>query len=63
MKRHNETLKSLVARYQKELKDQSRSGQGFRATVRVVRESRSLRGVCSSGDEGFSAHAFIHECQ
>ncbi len=27
-KRHNETLKSLVARYQKELKDQSRSGGG-----------------------------------
>ncbi len=27
-KRHNETLKSLVARYQKELKDQSRSGAG-----------------------------------
>lgn len=27
-KRHNETLKSLVARYQKELKDQSRSGTG-----------------------------------
>ncbi|MGA6828233.1 hypothetical protein ACO9S2_11535 [Nitrospira sp. NS4] len=26
VKRHNETLKSLVARYQKELKDQSRSG-------------------------------------
>src|SRR6185295_11142801 len=25
-KRHNETLKSLVARYQKELKDQSRGG-------------------------------------
>ena len=28
MKRHNETLKSLVARYQKELKDQSRSAGG-----------------------------------
>jgi DNA uptake protein ComE-like DNA-binding protein len=27
-KRHNETLKSLVARYQKELKDQSRSAGG-----------------------------------
>jgi DNA uptake protein ComE-like DNA-binding protein len=27
-KRHNETLKSLVARYQKELKDQSRSPSG-----------------------------------
>jgi DNA uptake protein ComE-like DNA-binding protein len=27
-KRHNETLKSLVARYQKELKDQSRSATG-----------------------------------
>lgn len=27
-KRHNETLKSLVARYQKELKDQSRAGGG-----------------------------------
>lgn len=27
-KRHNETLKSLVARYQKELKDQSRSAAG-----------------------------------
>lgn len=27
-KRHNETLKSLVARYQKELKDQSRSSGG-----------------------------------
>jgi DNA uptake protein ComE-like DNA-binding protein/cell division protein FtsB len=27
-KRHNETLKSLVARYQKELKDQSRTGGG-----------------------------------
>lgn len=27
-KRHNETLKSLVARYQKELKDQSRSSAG-----------------------------------
>jgi DNA uptake protein ComE-like DNA-binding protein len=27
-KRHNETLKSLVARYQKELKDQSRSASG-----------------------------------
>ncbi|HLZ34538.1 MAG TPA: helix-hairpin-helix domain-containing protein [Nitrospira sp.] len=27
-KRHNETLKSLVARYQKELKDQSRAGTG-----------------------------------
>jgi DNA uptake protein ComE-like DNA-binding protein len=26
VKRHNDTLKSLVARYQKELKDQSRSG-------------------------------------
>jgi DNA uptake protein ComE-like DNA-binding protein/outer membrane murein-binding lipoprotein Lpp len=28
VKRHNETLKSLVARYQKELKDQSRSAAG-----------------------------------
>lgn len=28
VKRHNETLKSLVARYQKELKDQSRSSAG-----------------------------------
>jgi DNA uptake protein ComE-like DNA-binding protein len=28
LKRHNETLKSLVARYQKELKDQSRSVTG-----------------------------------
>jgi len=28
VKRHNETLKSLVARYQKELKDQSRSATG-----------------------------------
>ena len=28
VKRHNETLKSLVARYQKELKDQSRSVTG-----------------------------------
>lgn len=28
VKRHNETLKSLVARYQKELKDQSRSAPG-----------------------------------
>jgi hypothetical protein len=28
VKRHNETLKSLVARYQKELKDQSRSVPG-----------------------------------
>jgi DNA uptake protein ComE-like DNA-binding protein len=28
LKRHNETLKSLVARYQKELKDQSRSVAG-----------------------------------
>jgi cell division protein FtsB len=28
VKRHNETLKSLVARYQKELKDQSRAGTG-----------------------------------
>lgn len=28
VKRHNETLKSLVARYQKELKDQSRSTSG-----------------------------------
>lgn len=28
VKRHNETLKSLVARYQKELKDQSRSASG-----------------------------------
>jgi outer membrane murein-binding lipoprotein Lpp len=28
VRRHNETLKSLVARYQKELKDQSRSGTG-----------------------------------
>ncbi|MGH7488944.1 MAG: hypothetical protein ACREMY_25575, partial [bacterium] len=28
VKRHNETLKSLVARYQKELKDQSRSVAG-----------------------------------
>ncbi len=28
VKRHNETLKSLVARYQKELKDRSRSGAG-----------------------------------
>lgn len=31
VKRHNETLKSLVARYQKELKDQSRSVTGARA--------------------------------
>src|SRR6476646_7830132 len=30
-KRHNETLKSLVARYQKELKDQSRSVPGASA--------------------------------
>ena len=29
VKRHNETLKSLVARYQKELKDQSRSVTGI----------------------------------
>jgi DNA uptake protein ComE-like DNA-binding protein len=28
VKRHNETLKALVARYQKELKDQSRSVAG-----------------------------------
>ena len=28
VKRHNDTLKSLVARYQKELKDQSRSATG-----------------------------------
>jgi len=32
VKRHNETLKSLVARYQKELKDQSRSVAGTPAT-------------------------------
>lgn len=31
VKRHNETLKSLVARYQKELKDQSRSMTGILA--------------------------------
>jgi cell division protein FtsB len=31
VKRHNETLKSLVARYQKELKDQSRSVTGIPA--------------------------------
>jgi len=31
VKRHNETLKSLVARYQKELKDQSRSVTGVPA--------------------------------
>jgi len=31
VKRHNETLKSLVARYQKELKDQSRSVPGASA--------------------------------
>ena len=47
VKRHNETLKSLVARYQKELKDQSRSVTGVPRTVRVVRESRSIWGVCS----------------
>ena len=31
VKRHNDTLKSLVARYQKELKDQSRSATGVPA--------------------------------
>jgi len=31
VKRHNETLKALVARYQKELKDQSRSAAGSQA--------------------------------
>ena len=31
VKRHNETLKSLVARYQKELKDQSRTATGVPA--------------------------------
>lgn len=36
VKRHNETLKSLVARYQKELKDQSRIVTGAPASVSPV---------------------------
>lgn len=33
VKRHNDTLKSLVARYQKELKDRSQSGGSVQATT------------------------------
>ena len=51
-KRHNETLKSLVARYQKELKDQSRSAAGTLApTMPPVPPAGSVTPPASSASK------------
>ena len=63
VKRHNETLKSLVARYQKELKDQSRSVTGASAPSAPSLSPVPSGAPASPGDEGPSAHRFLHERQ
>jgi len=55
VKRHNDTLKSLVARYQKELKDRSHAGRQLKqrtltqARLHPERDGFSRR--CIGGDE------------
>jgi len=41
VKRHNDTLKSLVARYQKELKDRSQSGGSVQAATLTPKQGSS----------------------
>ena len=57
VKRHNETLKSLVARYQKELKDQSRSVTGAPAPSAPSVSPAPAGAPDFPGDECPSAHA------
>jgi len=59
VKRHNDTLKSLVARYQKELKDRSQSGGSVQAATLTPKQGAS--GTASGAPAATSASMNINK--